>query len=146
MIESGRVVALQAPFVWVETQQKSACGQCAAKAGCGQSLLSGLYPERRNQLKVLVPANQLGAPSLGDWVEFTVPDNALVHGALRVYLLPLGGLLAATMAATLAGLAEWQCILSGIVGLGAGVALSRYLETHRSQQAAMPQLYSIASQ
>ena len=52
LTESGRVVAVNDSTVWVETIQQSTCGQCAARKGCGQSMLSKMYDGRRHHIEV----------------------------------------------------------------------------------------------
>lgn len=93
MEEGGRVVAIEADALWVETIQRSTCGSCAAQKGCGQGLLNTLGDGKRNHLRVLlgdVPASNF---ALGDEVRFAVPENVLLRGAAIVYLTPLLALL-----------------------------------------------------
>lgn len=40
LYETGRVVAVDGDGLWLETLKKSTCGQCSARAGCGQQLLA----------------------------------------------------------------------------------------------------------
>lgn len=94
MEESGRVVAIEADALWVETIRRSTCGTCAAQKGCGQGLLNKLGDGKRNHLRVLlgdVPASDF---ALDDEVRFAVPENVLLKGAAIVYLTPLLTLLA----------------------------------------------------
>jgi sigma-E factor negative regulatory protein RseC len=99
MIESGRVVAIETDALWVETQQKTSCGNCAAQKGCGQSLLQQLYPARSNHLRVPLTGNDPRANAsarsyvVGDRVEFSLPDHIIVSGSLLLYLVPVIGLL-----------------------------------------------------
>jgi len=43
--KAGVVVAVEADGVWVATQRKTTCGSCAAKAACGQGILTALTAE-----------------------------------------------------------------------------------------------------
>lgn len=99
MIESGRVVAIEANALWVETQQQTSCGNCAAQKGCGQGLLQQLYPARPNHLRVLLSEEDAGSHesassyAIGDRVEFSFPDHMIVVGSALLYLVPIAGLL-----------------------------------------------------
>ncbi len=94
MIESGRVVAIETNALWVETQQQTTCGNCAAQKGCGQGLLQQLYPARQNDLRVLLGADDSATPyAIGDRVEFCLPDHIIVAGSALLYLVPVAGLL-----------------------------------------------------
>ena len=45
LLETGRVVAVDADSVWVETIRRTTCGSCAVQKGCGHGLLNQLGPE-----------------------------------------------------------------------------------------------------
>lgn len=98
MIESGRVVAIEADALWVETQQQTTCGNCSVQKGCGQGLLQQLYPARQNHLRVLLAEHASTSDSatsyaIGDRVEFSLPDHIIVAGSALLYLVPIAGLL-----------------------------------------------------
>lgn len=89
LIETGRVAAIDADCLWVETIQKSACGSCSAQKGCGQSLLARLGA-KPSYLRVLPGDNHAVADfSLGDQVEIGVPESVVVSGSLVAYFVPL---------------------------------------------------------
>ena len=90
LTETGRVIAVDDDGVWVETLKTSACAKCAAKHGCGQSLL-GEFSAASNM--TLIKAHVFaGSPTLnvGDPVTIGIEENALVKGALIAYIVPLG--------------------------------------------------------
>ncbi len=112
--EQGRVVAVEAGAVWVETLRKSTCSSCSANAGCGQGLLERLgVGGRRGHVRALSDL-QL---KVGDQVVIGVREELLVRGSLLVYLLPLLGLFAAALLAEQWGLSEPQVILCALLGL-----------------------------
>lgn len=115
MIEQeGRVVAVEAGAVWVETLRRSACSGCAARAGCGQGIMGGLgIGERRGRVRAL---NRLEL-RVGDAVTIGVREAALLSGSIQVYLLPLLGLFAMALLADHLGASEPWVILSGLAGL-----------------------------
>ena len=145
MLETGRIIAIEEHAVWVETQQKTACGNCIAKKGCGQSLLAGLHPDRMNQLKISLAGYHGAAPKLHDTVSFEVPEHALLQGAMRVYLIPL---LLMFLGPALAVWQQWgelvQISLAG-AGLFAGFVLLRWLDSRASGQAYTPRFVKIVS-
>lgn len=145
MLETGRVVALERDAIWIETAEKTSCGSCAAKQACGQNLLSSMYPERTRQVKVSTVGHAAGVPKLHDEVSFELPDNALLFGALRVYLLPLAAMILAPLILTNWTSIEWVLIVSSMLGLGVGVVTSRTLDQRAVGASYMPKLVKIVS-
>ena len=86
--ETGRIVAIDEKSIWVETIQVSTCGSCSVKKGCGQSLLNQMYDGRRHHIEIPLHSVQENF-SLGDQVTLEIPEDAIVKGALALYLLPL---------------------------------------------------------
>ncbi len=86
--EHAQVVALdQNNEVWVETQRRSACGQCAANKGCGTATLAKVLGNKRSQVRALNPKST--QVSVGDEVIIGINEQALVRGSLAVYAVPL---------------------------------------------------------
>ncbi|MFP6848698.1 MAG: SoxR reducing system RseC family protein [Pseudomonas sp.] len=127
--EQGRVVAVEAGAVWVETLRKSTCSSCSVKAGCGQGLLDQLGAGgRRGYVRALSDLHL----SVGDAVVIGVREELLVRGSLLVYLLPLLGLFAGAIAAEQLALSEPWVILSALSGFVVACAGVRW----RSRQTA----------
>ena len=121
--EQGRVVAVEAGAVWVETLRRSTCSSCSANAGCGQGLMEKLGVGRQRGLVRALCDLQL---QVGDAVVIGVREELLVRGSLLVYLLPLLCLFAAAVLAQQWGLAEPLVILAGFAGLAMGWLLVRW--------------------
>ncbi len=85
--EHAQVIALENNDVWVETQRRSACGQCAANKGCGTATLAKVLGNKRNQVRTLNP--QATSVAVGDEVIIGINEQALVRGSLAVYTVPL---------------------------------------------------------
>ncbi len=85
--ETAHVVAAGPDGVWVETQRQSACGQCAARKGCGTAVLSKVLGKKRSRVRVANP-NQARV-HVGDEVVIGIDESALVRGSMAVYLVPL---------------------------------------------------------
>ncbi|HAJ93100.1 MAG TPA: Fis family transcriptional regulator [Gammaproteobacteria bacterium] len=115
--ESGRVVAVEGDFAWIETVRKSACGGCAVRKGCGTSAIAKMFGQRRMQLQVL---NRIHA-RVGDTVVVGISESGLVRGSLAVYAAPLVGLFAGALAGHLA--AQWLLVSgSDLLAIGGGLA------------------------
>lgn len=124
MIEQeGRVVAVEADAVWVETLRRGTCASCSARAGCGQGLMNSLgVGERRGHVRALTDLHL----RVGDTVAIGVQEEVLLSGSIQVYLLPLLGLFAMALLADRLGAAEPWVILSGLAGLfGTGIYIRR---------------------
>jgi sigma-E factor negative regulatory protein RseC len=85
--ETAQVVALSGNGVWVETQRRSACGECAANKGCGTATLSRVLGNKRSRIKALNP--QKKEVYVGDEVVIGINEGALVRGSLAIYTVPL---------------------------------------------------------
>jgi len=127
--ETAYVVAVGPQGVWVETQRQSACGQCAARKGCGTAALSKVLGQKRSRVQV---ANPDQAPvRVGDEVVIGIDESALVRGSVVIYLVPLlsfflFGVLGQTLARQLMlGSGEGLSIVFGLLGLLLGFAWAR---------------------
>lgn len=85
--EHALVVALNDDGVWVETQRRTACGQCAANKGCGTATLAKVLGNKRSRVRALNP--KATSVAVGDEVIIGINEQALVRGSLAVYALPL---------------------------------------------------------
>jgi positive regulator of sigma E activity len=117
--ERAEVVACEGRFAWVQTQRASTCGSCAANKGCGTATLAKVLGQRRTRVRVLNDARAVA----GEQVVIGLSEQALVRGALAVYLVPLLGLLggalfgahlAGTVAGTRAGPAQYFLWRTGL--------------------------------
>ena len=85
--EHARVVDMNAEGVWVETQRRTACGQCAANKGCGTATLAKVLGNKRSRVRALNP--KATSVAVGDEVIIGINEQALVRGSLAVYTAPL---------------------------------------------------------
>lgn len=116
--ENARVVRREGEYAWVETQRKSACGQCSARKGCGTSVLDKVLGRRRSVVRVLNPVD--AGP--GDEVVIGLGEGAFVRGSLVVYAPPLVTLLLGAIAGEWLGGSDALSVLGGLLGLAAGFA------------------------
>jgi sigma-E factor negative regulatory protein RseC len=114
--ETGRVVAIESDSLWVETIQRSTCGSCAAKKGCGQSLLHRLGAKPVH-LKVLLNGKKSDHYQLNDYVDIAIPEDIVVKNSLWIYLFPLILMLVISGIAHTYLSNELLSIVMGIAGL-----------------------------
>lgn len=124
IIETGRVVSVEAGAIWVETIQKSTCSTCKAESTCGQRLLSK-WDGHTAFLRVIDPNIRSSSYHIGDEVTIGIPEQIVASGALWVYCLPLVVMLAATCIAHYSGLSEGWVVLSALLGLCVGGGVVR---------------------
>lgn len=133
--ETGRVVAVEENFLWVETIQRSSCHSCAAKSGCGQSVLGKMFDGRRSHIR-LSRANEVNTQyHVDDQVEIGLPEDALLKGAAWVYLMPLigligGGVLCSSLFSGFAFNNDALAIFGSITGFVLAFFLSRFVLSH----------------
>lgn len=117
MIEQkATVISRDGDIVWVEAERQSTCGQCQARKGCGTGLLARHVGQRFSRLAVATDQKL----EIGQQVTVSIPEQALLSGALIMYLLPLLFLFAAAVLARVAGVGELAQIAAGLLGLCAG--------------------------
>ena len=83
--ENAIIVAIENNQTWIETQRKSACGQCSANKGCGTSVLSKVIGNKFSKMKAI---NNINA-KVGDEVVVGLNESSLLKGAFVTYMLPL---------------------------------------------------------
>ena len=116
--EQATVVRSDEQGVWVELQRQSACGQCAARSGCGTAVLGKVLGKRLSRVRAL----HSQPVKAGDRVVIGIQEGALVRGSLAVYLIPLLMLIIFALAGrwVFGAQDEPMIILSGLAGLVAG--------------------------
>lgn len=117
MIEQkATVISRDGRLVWVEAERQSTCGQCQARKGCGTGLLAKHVGQRFSRLAVHTELDL----KVGQQVMVFIPEQALLTGALMMYLLPLLGLFLASVLTRMSGAGELVQIIAGLLGLAAG--------------------------
>ncbi|MFC3609155.1 SoxR reducing system RseC family protein [Stutzerimonas tarimensis] len=121
--EQGRVIAVESGAVWVETLRKSTCSGCSARHGCGQGLMDRLgVRQRRGVIRALCREPL----EVGDSVVIGIAEQAMLRGALWVYMVPLLVLLGAATGSSALGLAEPLVVAAGLVGFALSWLLVRW--------------------
>ena len=120
--EQAIVVDVSNQKVSVETDNKSSCGHCSAKSGCGTSLLSTFFSRNREPLKLETDISL----SVGDKVILGVDDSALVTGSVIIYAIPLMMMLVLPIVASYFSASELVSIACGGIGLVVGLIYVKY--------------------
>ncbi|WP_158249959.1 SoxR reducing system RseC family protein [Zhongshania marina] len=123
--ETGRVVGVEDNALWVETIRRSTCGSCSAQKGCGQGLMNKATDGRRNQLRVLLGSQSAENFHINDEVEISIPERALIGGAMMVYLLPLITMIVGMGAASQYAVGDVAAAVGALLGFMLGMALVR---------------------
>jgi sigma-E factor negative regulatory protein RseC len=128
--ETGRVVGIEDKALWVETIRRSTCGTCAAQKGCGQGLMNKATDGRRNQLRVLLGSQSAHNFELNDEVEISIPERALIAGAMMVYLLPLITMIVGMALGSQYAAGDIAAATGALLGFVVGMALVRLHATY----------------
>ena len=132
--EQAKVIEVDDDFVIVETQRKSACGQCSAASACGTSLLDKLFAGRTSRLRVLRNGHEVAA---GEQVVVGLHESAMLQVSFIVYGLPLLCMIISALAGLalqeIFSLSEWPVILLAATGLFAGFGLVRIYSIARAR-------------
>jgi len=111
--EIATVIKTEGEMMSVEIQRQSSCGACSVKSGCGTNLIASLFGKRRALLSL---PNTIHARP-GERVVLGIRENDLVAGSIRLYLLPLAGLLLGALAGHLLAGTELFAIAGGLLGM-----------------------------
>ncbi|WP_448679560.1 SoxR reducing system RseC family protein [Pseudomonas nicosulfuronedens] len=138
--ERGRVIAVDAGAVQVETLRRSTCSGCSASAGCGHGLLErlGVF-QGGGRVRALSPDLASSSLKPGDEILLGVDENLLLKSALLFYLSPLIGLFVLALLAARLDLGEPLIIVAGLAGfLLAWLLVRRYSRRHVDDPAMQP--------
>jgi sigma-E factor negative regulatory protein RseC len=114
MIEqSAKVVSRDGATIWLEAERKSTCSGCKLKQGCGTGLLDKHVGKKFSRIAV----NQTDDVNVGEQVQLAIPEQALLHGAFLMYILPLVLMFAFSAFAQWANLNDVLEIFAGLSGL-----------------------------
>ncbi|MCH8550482.1 MAG: SoxR reducing system RseC family protein [Natronospirillum sp.] len=115
--EEATVFSVDTEWVWVETLRNSACGRCAARAGCGQPLMARVLGAGRSaahsRLPVAWPESGL-RPSVGTRVVIGIPESSFLRLAFMLYLLPVLALLFGALGAHLLSGQDMVAMLAAV--------------------------------
>lgn len=131
--ETGRITRIDAEAAWIKTIERSTCGACHAKLGCGQNLLQRLFAPAADIKVRFSGAGQFSEYAVGDLVEIGIEEGAVVAASLLGYGLPLALLILSAWLVEALYLAPLFTPLAACLGLLAGIFLARSLLHKRFQ-------------
>jgi sigma-E factor negative regulatory protein RseC len=120
------VIQVEGDEASVQPLGTSGCGHCNSEGGCGSGALTKLFCS--NKPRNFKVNNEVQA-KVGDEVQVTIPDGALLRGAMKMYVVPLILLLAGGIAGV--GLAgetaarDTYAVAGAVIGLLLGFILAR---------------------
>ncbi len=139
MIEQeALIVSVHDEFAEVQVQRQTACGNCSAKAGCGNSLFSSLFGNKRSVLRAL---NRIEARP-GERVVIGLREAPFLRAAFALYAIPLMGLIGGAVAGEWLALraasvsTEPASLIGGLLGLVGGLGWVRMFARRRSRDPA----------
>lgn len=110
----------------VQPLSTGGCGHCDSEGGCGSGTLTKLFCS--NKPRHFKVSNKARA-KVGDEVQVSIPDGALLRGAMKMYILPLillliGGIAGVGMAGETAS-RDAYAAAGAVIGLLLGFILAR---------------------
>lgn len=121
VVEQATVVDVFDDGVLVESINRSACGQCAAKSVCGQNTLAR-WAESSNNLIIAKPDASLRS---GDVIEISMDGAIIAKASLVVYLMPLLMLILGSSVAHALLANDVSAFIGALIGLLLGTYLVR---------------------
>lgn len=121
------VIQVEGDEASVQPVGTGGCGHCSSEGGCGSGTLTKLFcSSKPRHFKV---SNKARA-RVGDEVQVTIPDGALLRGAMKMYVLPLmllliGGIAGAGLAGDASPGRDAYAVTGAVIGLVLGFVLAR---------------------
>jgi len=138
--ENARVIAIENNQLLLEAETKAACNACAAKQGCGTSVLSKWVGRKFTRFQA---PNTVNA-QVGDEVVVGLAEEAMLKGSVLVYLLPLlamigFALLADSLISTDTASRDLLVLVSAVAGFALMLFISRwFLSTNSNRSKLTP--------
>jgi len=138
--ERARVVAIEDDQLLLEAETRAACNACAARQGCGTSVLSKWVGRKFTRFQA---QNTINA-QVGDEVVVGLAEEAMLKGSVVVYLLPLlamigFALLADSLISADSGSRDLLVLISAVAGFALMLVISRlFLSTGSNKSKLTP--------
>ncbi len=130
--ERGVVTEVRDDLSRVRVERHSTCGSCQVRTGCGNGVLADVLGRR----ELVVTIRTTVGLKPGDRIVLGIRDDALVMGALMMYLIPLAGMLLAPLLVhwSFPGLHELWLVGVGLAGLTMGLWVVRFWLSHQDRR------------
>ncbi|MBI5162653.1 MAG: SoxR reducing system RseC family protein [Magnetospirillum sp.] len=120
----ARVVATEGDVAWLEPEQTTSCGGCAAAGACGAKGI-GTIASRLAARRFSLP-NDDGL-EVGERVVVGIDEQSLVRGSLTAYAIPLLTMLGAGIVADQMVGDDGAVLVAAIAGLAVGLLVARFV-------------------
>lgn len=121
------IIQVEGDEASVQPLSTGGCGHCDSEGGCGSGKLTKLFCSNKPRL---FKVSNVARAKAGDEVQVSIPDGALLRGAIKMYVLPLILLLAGGIAGvSLAGetaVRDVYAVAGAVIGLLLGFILARF--------------------
>lgn len=125
MQQHGKIIAVDGCKLWVDVSRQNACMSCAAKNGCGTSLLERALPNSGSVFELAAPTDQF---TVGETVDIAIDESKIVGMSLLIYGLPLLCLLLGAVGGNALWHNDGAAIAGALLGFGAGFGITRVLD------------------
>ncbi len=138
--ETARVIAIENNQLLLEAETRAACNACAARQGCGTSVLSKWVGRKFTRFQA---PNTVNA-RVGDEVVVGLAEEAMLKGSVLVYLLPLlamigFALLADSLVSNDTASRDLLVLVSAVAGFALMLFISRwFLSTNSNKSKLTP--------
>lgn len=130
MHQQGKIIAVEKHKIWVDVSRQNACNSCAAKNGCGTSLMERALPSSGNVFELDSGDKKF---ELGAWVDISMDEDKIVAASLLIYGLPLLFLLLGAMLGNTIGHSELASISGATIGFALGFLITRYIDARMAK-------------
>jgi len=136
--ERARVIAVENNQLLLEAETSAACNACAAKPGCGTSVLSRWVGRKFTRFQA---PNTVNA-RVGDEVVVGLAEEAMLKGSVLVYLLPVlamigSALLADSLISADVASRDLLVLISAVAGFSLMLVVSRLLLSSGSNKTSL---------
>ncbi len=129
MVRTGKVVGISGKAIEVCFERPEMCAQCGACMG-----------HKPHEETVRIE----GSAEIGDTVAVEMPDAKIVKVSLIAYIIPLIGLMIGLLIGQVLLKSDLWAALTGLLGLGAGILVTRMLDKRLgAQKAWQPKLLAV---
>ena len=129
MVRTGKVVGISGKAIEVCFERPEMCAQCGACMG-----------HKPHEETVRIE----GSAEIGDTVAVEMPDAKIVKVSLIAYIIPLIGLMIGLLIGQVLLKSDLWAALTGLLGLGAGILITRMLDKRLgAQKAWQPKLLAV---
>lgn len=125
---------VEGDVAWVICAAQKGCRLCAEGRGCGGGLLGRMLGDRLHRVRALSRGH---SPAIGDRVELSLSEAAILRATSIIYGIPLMGFIGVpVLLHWFAGVdGDWPLLLAGTAGLITGFVYARFVISRSGSEA-----------